>query len=237
MGVISLQTVSKSYPSADARLEVLRGIDLEIDAGEFVAAIGPSGSGKSTLLNLIGGLDHPDSGTIRIDGLDLGGRDDRTLAAIRNEKLGFVFQSFHLIPVLTAAENVAWPLVLKGMDRRSRAARATELLERVGLAGHLHRPPGRLSGGQRQRVAIARALACRPKIILADEPTGNLDAVTAAGIMELFTSLNREEGVTFVVSTHDPMVVSHAERRLQLTEGALRDTPRARSLHEDFPHA
>ena len=237
MGVISLRAISKSYPSADARLEVLRGVDLEIGAGEFVAAVGPSGSGKSTLLNLIGGLDRPDSGTVRIDGMDLGGRDDRTLAAIRNEKLGFVFQSFHLIPVLTAMENVAWPLVLRGTDRRRRAARATELLERVGLAGHMHRPPGRLSGGQRQRVAIARALACRPKIILADEPTGNLDGTTAAGIMELFASLNREDGVTFVVSTHDPMVVSHAGRRLHLSEGELRDAPPGKMLHEDLHHA
>ena len=222
MGVISLRAVSKSYPSADARLQVLRGVDLEVDAGEFVAAVGPSGSGKSTLLNLVGGLDRPDSGTVRIDGVDLGGRDDRTLAAIRNEKLGFVFQSFHLIPVLTAMENVAWPLVLRGTDRRQRAATATELLERVGLAGHMHRPPGRLSGGQRQRVAIARALACRPKIILADE---------------LFASLNREDGVTFVVSTHDPMVVSHASRRLHLAEGELRDAPPGKMLHEDLRHA
>ena len=238
MGVISVHAVSKSYPSADTRLHVLRRVDLEIDAGEFVAAVGPSGSGKSTLLNLIGGLDRPDSGTVRIDGVDLGGRDDRTLAAIRNEKLGFVFQSFHLIPVLTAVENVAWPLVLRGTDRRRRVARATELLARVGLAGHMHRTPGRLSGGQRQRVAIARALACRPKIILADEPTGNLDRATAAGIMDLFASLNREDHVTFVVSTHDPMVVSYAGRRLHLADGEIRDAaPPGRTPHEDLHHA
>ena len=237
MAVISLLAVSKSYPSADARLQVLRGVDLEIEAGEFVAAVGPSGSGKSTLLNLIGGLDRADSGTVRIDGVDLGRHDDRTLAAIRNEKLGFVFQSFHLIPVLTAAENVAWPLVLKGTDHRRRAARSKELLERVGLAEHMHRRPGRLSGGQRQRVAIARALACGPGIILADEPTGNLDGTTAVGIMELFASLNRDFGVTFVVSTHDPMVVSYAGRRLHLADGELRDAPPARIPHEGFHHA
>ena len=237
MGVISLRAVSKSYPSADARLQVLHGVDLEIDTGDLVAVVGPSGSGKSTLLNLAGGLDHPDSGTVRIDGVDLGRRDDRTLAAIRNEKIGFVFQSFHLIPVLTAMENVAWPLVLKGMNRRRRMGRATELLERVGLAGHMHRPPGRLSGGQRQRVAIARALACRPKIILADEPTGNLDGTTAVEIMKLFASLNRDEGVTFVVSTHDPMVVSHAGRHLRLAEGQLRDMSHGTMLDEAPHHA
>ena len=140
MGVISLRGVSKSYSSADSRLVVLRGVDLEVDAGELVAVVGPSGSGKSTLLNLIGGLDRPDSGTVRIDGVDLGRHDDRTLAAIRNEKLGFVFQSFHLVPVLTALENVAWPLVFKGMDRRRRVGRSKELLERVGLAEHWNAP-------------------------------------------------------------------------------------------------
>ena len=223
MGVISLRAVSKSYPSADVRLQVLHGVDLEIDAGDLVAVVGPSGSGKSTLLNLAGGLDHPDSGTVRIDGVDLGRRDDRTLAAIRNEKIGFVFQSFHLIPVLTAIENVAWPLVLKGMNRRRRMGRAAELLERVGLAGHMHRPPGRLSGG--------------PKLVLADEPTGNLDGTTAVEIMELFASLNRDEGVTFVVSTHDPMVVSYAGRHLRLAEGKLRDMLHGTMLDKAPHHA
>ena len=237
MSIISLRAVSKSYPSADTRLRVLREIDLDIDAGEFVVAAGPSGSGKSTLLNLIGGLDHPDSGTVRIDGVDLGRRDDRTLAHLRNEKLGFVFQSFHLIPVLTAVENVAWPLFIKGMKRRRRMARSRELLERVGLAEHMHRTPGRLSGGQRQRVAIARALACGPRIILADEPTGNLDRRTALEIMELFASLNRDGGVTFVLSTHDPNVVSYARRRLYLREGEIGDAPPETMPHEDAAHA
>ena len=237
MHIISLRAVSKSYPSADTRLRVLRGIDLDLEAGEFVVAAGPSGSGKSTLLNLIGGLDHPDSGTVRIDGVDLGRHDDRTLARLRNEKLGFVFQSFHLIPVLTAVENVAWPLFLEGVERRRRVARSRELLERVGLAEHMHRTPGRLSGGQRQRVAIARALACGPRIVLADEPTGNLDRRTALEIMDLFTSLNRDENVTFVLSTHDPKVVSYASRRLFLMEGEIRDVPPETMLHEDAAHA
>ena len=235
MGIIALRSVSKSYPSGGARLRVLRDIDLEIEAGEFVVAAGPSGSGKSTLLNLIGGLDHPDSGTVRIDGVDLARRDDRTLAGLRNEKLGFVFQSFHLIPVLTAVENVAWPLFLRGVKRRRRIARSRELLERVGLAGHMHRTPGRLSGGQRQRVAIARALACDPVIVLADEPTGNLDRSTAGEIMELFASLNRDGGVTFVLSTHDPMVVSCAGRCLSLLEGQIADTPAMRTTPDGGP--
>ena len=237
MAIISLRSVSKSYPSADTRLRVLREIDLDIDAGELVVTAGPSGSGKSTLLNLIGGLDQPDSGSVRIDGVDLGRHDDRTLARLRNEKLGFVFQSFHLIPVLTAVENVAWPLVLKGMARRRRVARSRELLERVGLAEHMHRTPRRLSGGQRQRVAIARALACGPRIVLADEPTGNLDQGTAVEIMALFASLNRDDGVTFVLSTHDPMVVSYAGRRLTLVEGRIADTSEGTTPEEEAHHA
>ena len=237
MGIISLRSVTKSYPSADARLSVLRGIDLDIEAGEFVAAAGPSGSGKSTLLNLMGGLDRPDSGIVRLDGVDLGRYDDRTLAGVRNRKLGFVFQSFHLIPVLTAVENVAWPLFIKGVGRRRRVERARELLERVGLAEHMHRTPRRLSGGQRQRVAIARALACGPKIVLADEPTGNLDRKTALEIMDLFASLNRDGDVTFVLSTHDPKVASYAGRRLSLMDGVLRDAAPEAMLHEDSRHA
>ena len=229
MSIISLRAVSKSYPSAGARLRVLREIDLDVEAGELVVTAGPSGSGKSTLLNLIGGLDHPDAGIVRIDGVDLARRNDRTLAQLRNEKLGFVFQSFHLVPVLSAVENVAWPLFLKGMERRRRMARSRELLDRVGLAGHMHRTPRRLSGGQRQRVAIARALACGPKIVLADEPTGNLDRRNAMEIMELFASLNRD-GVTFVLSTHDPKVASYAGRRLFLSEGRITDTP-AQTMH------
>ena len=237
MGIISLRAVSKSYPSADTRLQVLREVDLDVEEGEFAVVAGPSGSGKSTLLNLMGALDHPDSGAVRIDGVDLGGRSDRALANLRNEKLGFVFQSFHLIPVLTAVENVAWPLFLKGVERRRRVARSRELLARVGLAEHMHRTPGRLSGGQRQRVAIARALACEPKILLADEPTGNLDRNTALEIMDLFASLNRDGGVTFVFSTHDPTVVSYAGRRLSLAQGKVDDEPPGAIRHEDPAHA
>ena len=237
MGIISLEAVSKSYPSADTRLQVLREVDLDVEEGGFAVVAGPSGSGKSTLLNLMGALDHPDSGSVRIDGADLAGQSDRALAGLRNEKIGFVFQSFHLIPVLTAVENVAWPLFLKGVDRRRRVARSRELLDRVGLAAHMHRTPGRLSGGQRQRVAIARALACEPRILLADEPTGNLDRQTVREIMDLFASLNRDGGVTFVFSTHDPMVVSYAGRRLSLAQGTVTDAPPDTIRHEDAAHA
>ena len=233
MSLISLRSVSKSYPSAETRLQVLREIDLDIEEGEFAVVAGPSGSGKSTLLNLIGALDHPDSGAVRIDGVDLAEHDDRALANLRNAKIGFIFQSFHLIPVLTAVENVAWPLFLKGVDRRRRMARSADLLERVGLAEHMNRPPGRLSGGQRQRVAIARALACEPRVLLADEPTGNLDRKTALEIMGLFASLNRDGGVTFLFSTHDPAVVSCAGRHLHLLEGKIRDEPLEPTLRED----
>ena len=229
--------MSKSYSSAGARLRVLRDVDLDVEAGELVVVAGPSGSGKSTLLNLAGGLDHPDAGIVRIDGVDLRRRDDSALARLRNEKLGFVFQSFHLIPVLSAVENVAWPLFLNGVERRARMARSRELLARVGLAEHMHRTPGRLSGGQRQRVAIARALACDPVIVLADEPTGNLDRRTAGEIMELFASLNRDGGVTFVLSTHDPKVASYAGRRLRLSEGRIADTSAQTLLQEDAAHA
>ena len=171
---------------------------------------GPSGSGKSTLFNLIGALDQPDSGTIRIDDTDIAGYNGRELADMRNEKIGFIFQFFHLVPVLTALENVAWPLFVKGVRSQQRMAQSSELLRKVGLASHMNRRPGQLSGGQCQRVAIARALACEPQIILADEPTGNLDRKTALEIMDLFASLNLDEQVTFVLSTHDPVVVSYA---------------------------
>ena len=221
MGIISLKSVSKSYPSADSRLNVLNEVNLEIKKGEFTVVSGPSGSGKSTLFNLIGALDQPDSGTIRIDDTDIAGYNGRELADMRNEKIGFIFQFFHLVPVLTALENVAWPLFVKGVRSQQRMAQSSELLRKVGLASHMNRRPGQLSGGQCQRVAIARALACEPQIILADEPTGNLDRKTALEIMDLFASLNLDEQVTFVLSTHDPVVVSYANRCLLLADGKI----------------
>ena len=237
MGTIAIRSLSKSYPWGESRLRVLRDVDLEVETGGFAVVSGPSGSGKSTLLNLIGGLDLPDSGSVRIDGADLKGCSDRALARLRNEKIGFVFQSFHLIPVLSAVENVAWPLFLKGVGGRRRMARARKLLTRVGLAEHMQRTPGRLSGGQRQRVAIARALACAPGILLADEPTGNLDRKTAREIMELLVSLNRESGVTFVFATHDSLVRSCAARHLCLVDGKVREEKPDAAEQEAFAHA
>ena len=236
MGTITLCSLAKSYPSGESRLQVLREVTLEIESGGFAVVAGPSGSGKSTLLNLIGALDLPDSGSVRIDGVDLAGCGERALARLRNEKIGFVFQSFHLIPVLSAVENVAWPLFLRGVDGRRRTARARELLSRVGLAEHMQRTPGRLSGGQRQRVAIARALACNPAILLADEPTGNLDRKTAREVMDLLVSLNRESGVTFVFATHDPLVRSCAARHLRLVEGRVREEKPGAARREDPAH-
>ncbi|WP_423908140.1 ABC transporter ATP-binding protein [Candidatus Spongiihabitans sp.] len=237
MSIISLKSVCKSFPSGETRIHVLRALDLEIRETDFAVVAAPSGSGKSTLLNLIGGLDRADSGAVRIDKVDLAGLKDRALANLRNEKIGFIFQSFHLIPVLTAAENVAWPLFLKGVGGRQRMARAKALLERVGLAGLMNRTPGRLSGGQRQRVAIARALACKPKIILADEPTANLDQETALDVIKLLARLNRDSGVTFVFSTHDQMIEAYATRRLRLVDGHVVETPAATEFAEGGAHA
>ncbi len=221
MSVILLKSVCKSYLSGDGRLHVLKQTDLDIKKADFAVVAGPSGSGKSTLLNLIGGLDRPDSGLIEIDGVELSRLTDSKQAAFRNQKIGFVFQSFHLIPVLTAAENVAWPLYIKGVNRKQRMLRARELLSNFGLATHIDKQPDKLSGGQCQRVAIARALACEPQIVLADEPTANLDHKTSVEIMDLLCSLNKESDVTFLFSTHDQMVASYAKRHLYLEDGKL----------------
>lgn len=219
--MISLKSVCKSYLSGDGQLQVLKQTDLNIKKADFAVVAGPSGSGKSTLLNLIGGLDSPDSGLIEIDGVELSRLSDSQQAGFRNRKIGFVFQSFHLIPVLTAAENVAWPLYIKGVNRKQRMARASELLSHLGLATHIDKQPAKLSGGQCQRVAIARALACEPQIVLADEPTANLDRKTSVEIMDLLCSLNKQSDVTFLFSTHDQMVAAYAERHLYLEDGKL----------------
>ena len=237
MSVILLQSVCKSYSSGDGRLHVLKEADLDVKKADFVVISGPSGSGKSTLLNLVGALDMPDSGSIKIEGVDMGGLSDRQQADLRNKKMGYIFQSFHLIPVLTAVENVAWPLYLKGVNRKQRMQRARELLSHFGLADHMNKLPGRLSGGQCQRVAIARALACEPQIVLADEPTANLDRKTGREIMELLSSLNKENGVTFVFSTHDHMVTSFAKRQLFLEDGKLTENVMPADIKKDVRYA
>lgn len=221
MSHISLRSVCRTYESETFTLKVLDNANLDIPKSAFAVICGPSGSGKSTLLNMIGALDRPDAGTIEINGIDIGGLPQRALAKFRNDKIGFVFQAFHLLPVLTAAENVAWPLFFKGVRRAERMRIAREKLALVGLSEHADKVPGRLSGGQRQRVAIARALVCEPAVILADEPTANLDRKTAQDIIDLMQELNTRHGVTFLCATHDPLVVSHARQVITLADGKL----------------
>lgn len=221
MSHISLKSVCRTYESENFSLKVLDDADLDIPKSAFAVICGPSGSGKSTLLNMIGALDRPDTGSIEISGIDIGALPQRKLAKFRNETIGFVFQSFHLLPVLTAAENVAWPLFFKGVRRRERMRIAREKLALVGLSEHANKVPGRLSGGQRQRVAIARALVCDPAVILADEPTANLDRKTAQDIIDLMQDLNTRHGVTFLCATHDPLVVDHARQVITLVDGQL----------------
>lgn len=221
MSHISLKSVCRTYESENFSLKVLDHADLDIPKSAFAVICGPSGSGKSTLLNMIGALDRPDTGSIEISGIDIGALPQRKLAKFRNETIGFVFQSFHLLPVLTAAENVAWPLFFKGVRRRERMRIAREKLALVGLSEHANKVPGRLSGGQRQRVAIARALVCDPAVILADEPTANLDRKTAQDIIDLMQDLNTRHGVTFLCATHDPLVVDHARQVITLVDGKL----------------
>ena len=218
--VYELRNITRLHRVGDNEVRALDGIDLDIAAGEMVAIEGPSGSGKTTLLQLLGCLDQPTAGNIVLDGRDLGGLRDAELTALRARQLGFVFQNFNLIPTLTAAENVEAALVPLGHSRHARRARAAELLARVGLAERARHLPSRLSGGEQQRVAIARALANEPRVILADEPTGNLDTTTAAEIVEVLRSLTTD-GVTVVIVTHAEHVADRADRRVRLRDGHI----------------
>jgi putative ABC transport system ATP-binding protein len=218
---IAMHAVHKCYRLDHVEVHALRGIDLAVAPGEFVAITGPSGSGKSTLMNVIGCLDQPDSGEFRLDGEDVMGLDANALAHLRNRKLGFVFQGFNLLPRTSALENVEAPLVYSGVERSERHARARDLLERLGLGDRLDHLPTQLSGGQQQRVAIARALVNRPSLLLADEPTGNLDTHTSQEILDVLAALNRDEGVTILLITHEPDIAARAGRQLTLCDGVL----------------
>jgi putative ABC transport system ATP-binding protein len=211
--------LQKSYRSGGQPLAALRNVSFQVEPGETVAIVGPSGSGKTTLLGLLAGLDRPSGGRVLLDGTDMGALSEDDRARLRREKIGFVFQSFQLIPTLTARENVAVPLDLAGSG--GGAARADELLERVGLAGRGHHYPTQLSGGEQQRVAVARAFIHRPSILFADEPTGNLDAATGEKVIALMMELNREIGTTLVLVTHDPDLASRARRVIRLADGAV----------------
>ncbi len=217
-----LRGVERRYLRGSTPVLALHDVDLDIQPGEFVSMEGPSGSGKSTLLQLLGALDTPTSGTIRFEGNEMGSASDSSLTRIRSQEIGFVFQQFNLIPTLTAAENVGIAMIPHDVSKAERRQRSAELLERVGFGGRLDHLPSRLSGGEQQRVAIARALANRPRVIIADEPTGNLDSASAQEVMSLLTELQSgDEAVTIVVATHDPDVASRAGRRIGLRDGAV----------------
>jgi putative ABC transport system ATP-binding protein len=219
--LVRLRGVKKTYRLGRTEVPALKGIDLDLQRGEFTAVMGPSGSGKTTLLNIIGCLDRMDAGSYQLAGAELGGQDFNDLAEIRNRQIGFIFQSFNLIPVLDVAENIEFPCLIRDEKRRPLRERALRLAREVGLDQFLHHKPDELSGGQRQRVAIARALITEPRLVLADEPTANLDSATSAQIIDLMLALNREKGVTFLFSTHDPRVVEHARRVVRIADGVL----------------
>ena len=216
-----VEDLEKSYALGDTTVRALRDVNLTVDRGEMMVIAGPSGSGKTTLLNLLGALDSPDRGTVRFGDLELGGLDEGSRTRLRRDRLGFVFQNFNLVPVLTAEENVAYPLLIAGVGRGESRRRAREVLKSVGLGDRTEHRPDELSGGQRQRVAIARALVHEPDAVLADEPTGNLDSETGDSILDLMAGLNRERGTTFLVATHDARIIGSLPRRLLLRDGEV----------------
>lgn len=221
MSIISVQGVTKTYNPDKVPVRALRGVDLEIQKGEFTAIVGPSGSGKTTLLNIIGGLDRPTEGTVHVGGQDISQLNDNQLIDFRKEHIGFVFQAYNLIPVLTAIENVEFVMLLQKRPLAERQARAKELLHAVGLDDKIHKRPSELSGGQQQRVAVARALAPKPTFILADEPTANLDSASTAQLLDIMAELNRKEKITFLFSTHDQRVIDRARRVVTLVDGRV----------------
>ena len=219
--VVRIEAVTKTYQRDSIAVNALAGVDLEIRKGDFAVLVGPSGSGKTTLLNLIGGLDAPTTGRIWVGGTDIGRLTKSERSQLRLRQIGFVFQEFNLIPVLSAIENVEFIMLLQGLPEAKRRERSLALLKELGLEGLEHRRPNELSGGQQQRVAVARALAAEPIIILPDEPTANLDSKAGAGLMDMMRRLNEERTATFVFSTHDPMVVERAKRVIRLRDGRI----------------
>ena len=219
--MLRLVDVNKSFKLGTLTVEALRGVDLEVAAGDMLSIMGPSGSGKSTLMNIIGLLGRPTAGSYHLNGRDVSSMNDRELSAFRNANIGFVFQSFHLLEHLTALENVAVPLVYRGLGRASIRRRSRAILEKVGMGDRLGHKPDQLSGGQKQRVAIARALVGEPSVVLADEPTGALDSDTADEVMESLIRLNREELITIVIITHDPLIARQCARKTLIRDGAL----------------
>jgi putative ABC transport system ATP-binding protein len=227
MPVIEISGLTKDYVDrGQVTTHALRGVELTVEQGEFMAIAGPSGSGKTTLLNLIGALDEATSGAIRVDGREIAGLSQRELSDLRRDRIGFVFQAYNLIPVLTAAENAEYVMELKGLPARDRRRRIAELFERMGIEELMNTRPLKMSGGQQQRVAVARAIASEPALVLADEPTANLDQSTGRSLVRLMRELNRERGITFVFSTHDPMVLEQADRVVRLVDGAVQSDER-----------
>jgi putative ABC transport system ATP-binding protein len=220
--IVSVRNVSKDYMLGKTVVPAVREVSLDVDEGEFLSIAGPSGSGKTTLLNLVGCVDTPTSGTVLVDGQDTSKLSERALTDLRLHTIGFIFQSFNLVSVLTVFQNVEFPLLLRGsLSKGERRQRVLGLLEAVGLAEHARHRPSELSGGQRQRVAVARALVTRPKLVLADEPTANLDSATGANIIDLMRDMNRRDGTTFIFSTHDPKVMSHANAIVRIADGRI----------------
>lgn len=221
MSIIEVKNVNKIYSTSEVKVHAVRGVELNINQGEFTAIVGPSGSGKTTLLNMIGGLDEVTDGNIFVDGTDITQLKDSQMIDFRMKYIGFVFQAYNLIPVLTALENVEFIMSLQGVNKKERHERSIKLLEAVGLGDRINSRPSRLSGGQQQRVAVARALASKPKFVLADEPTANLDSVSTNTLLEIMKNLNEQEGTTFVFSTHDNRVIEKAKRVVTLEDGKI----------------
>ncbi|EJC6879579.1 ABC transporter ATP-binding protein [Vibrio parahaemolyticus] len=233
---IKLERLTKTYnPDSDFPVHAVQHVDLEIKQGEFVAIMGPSGSGKTTLLNMLGGIDAPTSGSVEIDGCLISEMSEKELIAYRRDNIGFIFQDYSLLPVLTALENVEFVMQLQGKTERECRERAMSLLEQVGLAQQMHKRPSKMSGGQQQRVAVARALAPKPRFVMADEPTANLDAKSTSELLDIMEQLSEQEGTTFIFSTHDPRVIKRAHRIIVFEDGRLaRDFANICSTAEKF---